>query len=215
MRLLSLVAVVCALSVPGWSSLLYSNGAVNGTIFDTPVFHQREATDSFVLLSDATVTGVSNIGLWTNTGDTLNTLSWVISTATDGGGTVLASATAIVPTLVPFGINGTHTIYSAGFSVSSLALTAGTYYLELLGGATTSDALVGWDEINGGASIADANTLTGGSATSIPSESFEIDGLQAVPEPATAGMLGAGLGILAWRLRRFRRQGAAVMTDVR
>jgi hypothetical protein len=195
------------LSVSAWSAVLYTDGPINAAYTDTPIYHVREATDSFVISSDSAVTGISNLGLWINSADVIETLSWVISTAADGGGTVEASGSAITPTLAVVGTNTGHTIYSASFAVSNLALSAGTYYLELFTCATVNDALCGWDELNPtGPSTADANSLSAGTPLSIHSESFEIDGNTAAPEPGVAGLSGIGLAMLAavTRLRQRR-----------
>ena len=173
------------LSVPTWSAVLYTNGPISAAFTDTPIYHQREATDSFVISSDSTVTGISNLGLWINSVDVLETLSWVISTAADGAGTVEASASAITPTVAVVATNTGHTIYSASFAVSNLALSAGTYYLELFTCATVDDGLCGWDELNPtGPSTADANTLTPGTPVSIHSSRSRSMATRPLPSPA-------------------------------
>lgn len=198
-------------TVPGWSTTLYSNGAVNGTIgaLDIDQGDGREVSDSFLISTNSTVTLVSNLGLWTNSasGDSPLELSWAISTLPDGGGTVQGSASGeAFHSITSFGTSGTFTVFSVSFAIPSMTLTPGTYYLELFNGFSNRDGFVGWDE-NSGPSTADSNTYpTLGTPITEPSESFEIDGTtSAIPEPETLGTLGAGLGFLAWISRRRKR----------
>jgi len=157
-----------------------------------------EVTDSFVLSSDASVTGVSNVGLWVSNGDFPVALSWVISTAPDGAGTVEGSGAGVGLGASFLETVGSFDIYAASFSTGAVALTPGTYYLELFHATSENAGSVFWD-INGGPSTADSN---GGP---ISSESFEIDGK--VPEPTSVVLLGLGLMALAGtaRLRRLPR----------
>jgi hypothetical protein len=105
MRLLCQAVVSLALvSVPGWSDVLYSTGAIDGGITSySPAFFSLNVSsatlggscsvnnttgnaecgvfDTFTPTFDGTVTGVSNIGLWVpheDTPDTPTTLSWYI-----------------------------------------------------------------------------------------------------------------------------------------
>jgi hypothetical protein len=211
MRLLRQVVLVSLLSVPAWSTTLYSNGAVNGATggLDIDQPDGREVTDSFVISATSTVTQVSNLGLWTNSasGDSPLELSWVISTLPDGGGTVQGSASGeAFSSIVTFGTSGAFTVFSVSFAIPSVTLTPGTYYLELFNALSNRNGFVGWDE-NSGTSTADSNTYpTLGTPITEASESFEIDGTSAVPEPASVATLGAGLGFLAWMSRRRKRK---------
>jgi hypothetical protein len=199
-RLFWRAALVCVLTVPAWSSTLYSDGPINGTSGGEFVCCGSETTDSFTIGAIADTTGVANIGLWTNFGDSPLLINWVISTAPDGGGTVEASASGVsLTTVFNNNVGTSFTVYDASFSLPSVILTAGTYYLELAGGTTALAGGLYWDE-NGGPSTADVNGTAG------ISNSFEIDGtFSGVPEPATLGTLGAGLVFLSCLARRRKR----------
>src|ERR1035438_5873036 len=130
MRLLWQTAVlVTLLTVPGLSATLYSNGAIKGTGGGNAIGNAGvEVTDSFVISSSSTVTGVSNVGLLVGPGNAPGGhVTWVISTAIDGGGSVLASGTnaALSSSFLFVNASG-YWVYFASFSVSSVALTAGT-----------------------------------------------------------------------------------------
>jgi len=200
-RLLWQGALACLLTVPAWSTTLYSDGPINGTSGGDLVCCGDEVTDSFVISAAADATGASNIGLWTFTGDTPLLINWIISTAPDGGGTVEESASGVsLTTAFNNSAGGTYSVYNASFAIPSVFLTPGTYYLELSGGTTSpGGGDVFWDQ-NGGASTADSN------GTTAVANSFEIDGnFTGTPEPATLGTIGAGLGLLGLLSRRRKR----------
>ena len=194
-RIWQAAVLASLLSIPAWSTLLYTDGAINGTFsaYDINESYSDEVTDSFTISSSSTVTGVSNIGLWVFTGDTPETLSWVISTSPDGGGTIEGSGAGVALTKSPFLSDNSffYDVYSSSFSVSSVVLSAGTYYLEL-GNAISSEVnAVAWD-VSNGSSTADQN-----GTTSIPAESFQIDGTVNAPEPGSVALSGLGLALLA------------------
>jgi hypothetical protein len=200
-RLLWQAALVCLLTVPAWSTTLYSDGAINGSSGGEFVCCGSETTDSFTIAANADATGVSNIGLWVTFGDTPLLINWIISTAPDGGGTVEASASGVsLTTAFNNNVGTSYTVYNASFSLPSVLLGPGTYYLELNGGTTElSSGGPYWDE-NGGPSTADVNGTPG------ISNSFEVDGsFTGIPEPATLGTIGAGLGLLGLLARRRKR----------
>jgi hypothetical protein len=198
MRPLGLTVVLSLMTVVGRGSTLYTNGPISGAIGGTSINQGFEVTDSFVLSFGSLVTGVSNIGLWVYTPDVPVTLSWVISTAPDGGGTVEGSGAGVALSNSFVETVSSFDIYSASFSTGSVALSAGTYYLELFNATTIDSGAVFWD-INGGPSTADSN---GGPTAS---ESFEIDGV--TPEPTSVVLSGLGLmalaGMARWRGQRF------------
>lgn len=200
-------------SSPGSCGVFDSNGSAACGVFDT-----------FTLSSDSVITGVSSIGLWVNHGDTVSSLSWYIcqSICSDGDNNpqgVFASGTdvsslnlSLVASDVTVG-GTSYDVYSAGFAVSSLSLSAagGPYTLELYDGIDNNDNVL-WD-VNGpgGASTA-YQSIYGSAATcsdqseseAFCSNSFEIDGTQGstTPEPGTFWALGTGLFAISLLTRR-------------
>jgi hypothetical protein len=103
-----------------------------------------------------------------------------------GSGSGVSLSASYLETNASAGYN----IFSASFSVGSLTLSAGTYYLELHN-ASNDVGTVYWDT-NNGLSTADTNGI------SYPSNSFEVDGnVGTVPEPTSAALFGLGLAALA------------------
>src|ERR1700722_12927557 len=95
-RILSIVLpalIVLALSAPAPADVLYSNGAINGTVNAIPINLGGDIADSFTLSSDATLTGVT-LGLWAYYGDSPATVDWLIwsDPGPAEGGTLLDSA---------------------------------------------------------------------------------------------------------------------------
>jgi MYXO-CTERM domain-containing protein len=197
MRLFGIIVVLSLMSVACWGTTLYTNGAISGAIGGAMINGGFEVSDSFVLSSDSFVTGVSNIGLWVYTPDVPETVDWVISTAPDGGGTVEAFGAGSSLATSFFETVGNRDIYSSSFSTGSVALSAGTYYLELLNATSAGSGAVFWD-VNGGSAAADTN---GGPITS---EAFQVDGI--APEPTSVVLSGLGLMALAGIARLRRRQ---------
>jgi hypothetical protein len=198
MRLLRLTLVLSLMSVAGWgTSVLYTNGPISGTIGGSSINEGYEVSDAFELSYPSMLTGVSNVGLWVVGGDTPETLSYIISTAPDGGGTVEDAGVDITLSTNFFETVGGFDIYSASFSTGTPTLSPGTYYLELFNATSNNAGPVYWD-INAGPSWAGSN------GAQITSESFGIDGV--APEPTSVVLSGLGLMALAGMARLRRKQ---------
>ena len=200
------IPVLALLTIPASADVLYSNGPINGTntAYDIDAAGSWALSDSFVLLSDATVTGLSHIGIWVPQGETLTSLNWTISTDPGDGGTIESFAVNASPSTASLvGQYFTvYDIYNVSFSVPNLNLTAGTYYLTLENAIpSTAGHQVFWDD-NDGSSLA-FHYLNGALfqnpvGTNPASESFEIDG---TPEPGSVILLCTGLAAIAMRYR--------------
>ncbi|HTS78313.1 MAG TPA: hypothetical protein VMG40_19045 [Bryobacteraceae bacterium] len=206
------------LVVPCWSTVLYSDGAINATYGLNYIDEGYVVSDSFTISAGSIVTGVSNIGLWVDNGTTPEELDWVISTLPEGGGTLEGSASGVTLSSSFFANSpdDDYTVDSASFSVDSLALSPGTYWLELgnaiVVGGGTSGPPVFWDVIPSGPSTA---YLYNGYAGSLqPPNSFEIDGTVSgtVPEPSGWSLAGLGIALI---LASHRRAGHSSLPAAR
>ncbi len=135
-------AVLASLAaLPAWSNtVLYSDGAINGILGGNYINEGYEISDSFTISSGSTLDTVSNIGLWVDPADTPSTLNWVISISPSGGGTVEGSGSGVSlsTSFLEDSADDNYAIFAASFSLGSLDLSAGTYYLTLEGAATVS-----------------------------------------------------------------------------
>jgi hypothetical protein len=216
---IGLFAVVMAMfAVPASAQTLYSNGPIDGTVGGWtigPASGGYSVADSFTLSGASTLTGVADIGLWTDPGDTPATVDWSIGTSpfdtSDGSGTGSLSGSALSPSSA-YGIGGYYSVYSEDFTLPSISLGGGTYYLTLSNASVGNGDFVFWDE-NNGPSTAYDNTIGSlyncdeVSDTSC-SESFQILGTTSAPEPGTLALLG--IGLLCLVPLSLRRRGTSV-----
>jgi hypothetical protein len=188
------VLIPATLASPVAASILYDNGPIsdtNGFGISSP----SAATDSFVLSGDSIVTGI-NFGNWVDRGQLPLSVDWLITSAPFGG-TVFGSATANLTAVFQNSYYNFYDIYQSSFTVSSLSLAAGTYWLELQNQMTTDDSLGYWDR-NGGPSVAYGRE-DGYPPFLVPSSnSFQVLGTTNVSEPPTLLVLGVGLVSLAY-----------------
>lgn len=182
--------------------LLYSNGAVDGTLGAFDITNSL-VTNSFTLSSSATVTSVS-VGLWVDSGATPTSLDWSIGTS-EFSVAHSGTASSLSNTLEYQGNSFGEDVYQTSFNVGSITLGPGTYWLTLSSGVASDSGTVSWDEANNGPSGAYSGSESG--VQQIASESFTIYGT-AVPEPGgwLLAMMGSA-GLIG--LDRFRRKATA------
>jgi hypothetical protein len=196
--LLSIIAAALLLAPAtlNASTIVYDNGAINGSINAWSIATNLagwEVSDSFTLSATATLTS-ADVGLWVSAGDTPSSLTWSIGTSFFD--TSLGTGTE-TPGNTYWGVGfDYYPIYDSTFSLPSITLGPGTYYLNL-SGMTAEAQNIYWDETDGPSSAYELNY------GAIGSESFRLyTGGSTVPEPASFGLIGMGLLGMAAVLRR-------------
>jgi PEP-CTERM motif len=211
------------------ASVVYSDGAFNGTKDAWLVSGGYTVSDSFTLSQNTTVTSVDFLVWDFQSEGTLSTVQWSITSGVLGGTTYGGSQNGVL-TGTPEGVNGIgYKLTSENFSTGTLNLGPGTYWLNLDVISPSGSVDLFWDEgdgpsqsyssnVNGNTQgyitpanfpIAQFPAAAGGcSGPGISgdcSESFDLNGTVAAsvaPEPSMYGVLGVVLLGLAWRRKR-------------
>jgi len=203
LRIASLTILCLALAaVPAFAD--YDNGPINGTTDAWTINFGYIVSDTFTS-NGSPVTGFS-AGVWEFPGDTVTALDWSI-TSGENSGTVFGSGTASGGNISDKYISSNQygynidTITVTGLNV---ALSSGTYWLNLQNASVASGDPVYWDENSGtgcGGSGCPSQASESALGT-IPSEAFTVAMGGTVPEPSSIMLFGSGILGLAGVLRR-------------
>ena len=142
---------VALLSSSANASAVYDNGPIIGTSAWL-INSGNSVADSFTVASPASISGVA-FGEWVVTGDTPTQVDYAIMTAALGGTTLESGTAALSSTFV---FNNSYDVYESVFSIPNLALSVGTYWLQLQNAETAQNGIAAWD-INNGPSTAYVN----------------------------------------------------------
>jgi hypothetical protein len=197
LSVLTLAFVGAVAAVPASADVLYTNPEAGTYITNG---QGLPTSDSFTLSQNSTVTG-ADLTLWLNSGDSPLTVTWQIdSSFTEfDSSTELAEGTSDASSMTLATASYGYPIYQGSIAIPSLALDAGTYWLELDNSSTTNGYGVFWDESDGASSAYGTDGLG-----SIGSETFDILGAPdtVTPEPSSILLLGSGLVGIAGLVKR-------------
>ena len=205
LTILSLVLAV----IPASGTVLYNNGPAGPDIDAWTINNGYIVSDTFTLISDSTVGGF-DFAAWEFPGDSVLTVDWSI-TLQENGGTMYGGGTAsVTQQFISQNAYG-YWEYEVSVTGLSVALSAGTYWLNLQNAVVSNGDPVYWDENSGvGCQSPGCPSQASESALgTIPSESFDITGTSGggtTPEPGSiilfvSGILGMS-GMLRERIFR-------------
>ncbi len=203
---LSLLAAICLTlaAVPAFAQNdLYDNGPVNG---ETSAW---QINFGFAVSDEAKVANISrsnvknNIVVWVEPNETPTLIGWGLGTTPFS--TNIASGTSPVTITNSFVNQFGYDVDTVSFSMGTLSLSAGNYWVTLENATTADGAPVYWDENSGVGCTSPgcpSQAQENGVGT-IPSETFTLEGSPAgsTPEPNTLALLGSGFVGLAAFLR--------------
>ncbi len=192
-------------------SSLFSQGPPNDNAID---FVDFRTADDFQLGNDAVITGIS---FWYQAQNQSDLISVAYAVYSDSGGAlggVLATGSAMPLTSVD------GNAFLASFSIPGLALNAGSYWLELHGGANLTDTsgfTVDWANADDNATHlalfdpTPTSPVTSSNNSGFEQFAFELDGAE-TPEPATMSLMIIAAIFLVIR-RRLRYPAALQYVD--
>jgi hypothetical protein len=212
-------ALALAAALPAGAAVIYQNSTVVGAVTGSNIDGATAVADSFTAAAGSVATSVDFLSFVYYQDGTPTSVDWAISNGDPfAGGTIFAHGTAVpVNTLlVPDVRFGLYNIYDSVFSIGSVALTGGDYWLTLSHGTTVGGHQpLAWD-MNGGPSLSFQSVPGAPAEIRTDSHAFSILGTvgdvapagggatAAVPEPAAWALMLAGFGGIGAALRRRR-----------
>ncbi len=202
-RGLSVIAALLSVlsTIPASANVLYDNGGnteTSGGYYNGWNISQGLAvSDSFTLTQASIITGV-NFGIMQNPygGGDITALDFGI-TSTPSSYPITSNASVTTGAQTGTG-EDFWILRTDSFSTGNIALGPGTYYLVLQNAVNTGSQVDFWTENDGPSTASIGGIVNEG----IGSESFQILGVAAVPEPSTWAMMILGffaVGFMAYR----------------
>jgi hypothetical protein len=205
---LSLLAAMCLTlaAVPAVAQQdLYDNGPVNGEVSAWQINFGFSVSDTVKNQSYNTSRSniKDNIVVWVEPGDTPTSIGWGLGTTPFSAN--IASGVSALTVTNSFVNNFGYDVDTVSFSMGTLSLPAGNYWITLENATTADGEPVYWDENSGVGCTSPgcpSQAQENGVGT-IPSETFTLEGTPAgsTPEPSTLALLGSGFVGLAAFLR--------------
>jgi len=207
---LSLLAAICLTlaAVPASAQQdLYDNGPVNGEVSGWQINFGFGVSDRAKVANVSRSNVKNNNYVWVEPGDTPTSVTWLFGTTPFSGN--VASGTSPLTVSSSFINQFGYQVDSVSFSMGTLSLAAGNYWITLENATTADGGPVYWDE-NSGVGCQSPGCPSQAQASgvgTIPSEAFTLEGTPAgsTPEPSSLALFGTGVAGLAVLLRRKRK----------
>ena len=199
---LAAFSLFATLGAAARADVLYDNAGPATHTTDALSITGFEMSDSFVLAADSLLTGI-DFDAHNFVGEVATSLSWAIldNSPQFAGATLFSGSAALSSVFIgASAVSSAWDLNAYSFSLPSLALNAGTYWLKL---GVTDSVPTYWDQ-SGGPSLAWHSAIG-----ARPSNTFQVIGTAAVPEPAAWGLMILGFGATGLVIRGRRRALAA------
>jgi hypothetical protein len=188
---------------PAMATVLYSNGAFNGTADAWTINFGFAVSDSFTVAGGSNINSLNFVYWDASSSDLLTTVDVAFGSSSFGGS--IQTLTGVTNTLLGSNQYG-YNLYQADYSFTDIPWS-GAGFVSLSNACSTSGCSISnpiyWDE-NSGPSSAYENSLG-----SVPSEAFTLGGggtttttSGTTPEPSSIMLFGSGILGLAGVLRR-------------
>lgn len=204
------LALAWQAACPALALTVWDNGGPAAVTLGGSVMTDTLQAEDFTLASSTNITAITFWNLQLVTGDYLGSITYQLTSGSPTG-TVVASG-SVAPTRTAAGTVLGYSQFQNDLPVSVLGLAAGTYWLSLHDGPVASTAYAdfywSWADLNAtntpttrGLELGLAPLATAWT-TNEAEHAFQITGVSAVPEPATALLAALGIGVVLSARRR-------------
>ena len=211
---LCFAAICCAavLALPAAASVIWDNGAINGTIGTFNINSGPQVFDSFKVSGGSPTFLGLTFGAWLQPGDVLQNVSFEVWTGAGRTGTmVLGASSAVTQSNCSTNSAGKAVCLETITFSGGRALPLGMLWLNIFHATSQNGDPVGWDINNGIGCTSPGcpSKAVDNAGFGVKSESFQIlgdVGIQPAPEPGSLVLLGtAVMGLAGAASRKLMR----------